>query len=56
MTNERMVAMRTSAGSKSLSRRVWRRCNLKAWTSAADRSGTVLVSNGVINTHMLASD
>jgi hypothetical protein len=37
MANERTDAWRTMSGSKTLSRRAWRRCNLKAWTSAAER-------------------
>ena len=38
--NDRIVAIRTSAGSKSLSRRVWRRCSFSAWASIGGRSGS----------------
>ena len=39
MANERTVAIRTSAGSNSLRRRVCRRWSFSAWTSDGVRSG-----------------
>src|SRR5262249_3728195 len=39
MANERQVAMRTSAGSNTPSRRAWRRWSFRAWASAAALAG-----------------
>jgi hypothetical protein len=49
--NDRIVAIRTSAGSNNLSLRVWRRCIFSAWTSSWVRFGskvgvTRLIANG----------